>query len=92
MLLHPTFYGEVGVFRRMPRVPKHAGWLDSEYDHDNPDGSEYSRRNYAESSYLSGCPDLVPAEYAWKVGRYYGDFSVGSPSDPEHPVARPQGS
>ena len=86
------FIGEVGVERRSPPVALRAAWPDDDYDHDNPDGGEYSRRNYAGSSYVSGVPDLGPAEYPWKVGRYYGDFSVGSSADPARPGDRLQES
>ena len=90
-----VFVGEVGVTHRTTPVPKWDGWLDDEYDHDNPDGSESTRRNYAESSYISGVPNLSPAEYPakWRFGEgWRHDFSVGSPSDPERLGDRLPGS
>jgi hypothetical protein len=59
----PIFYGEVGVRRRMATIKNPEGWLDEDYDRENPDGSLYGRRNYKETSYLSGMPDLEPGEY-----------------------------
>lgn len=67
------FYGEVGCYRRVPHI-KQGLLLDDEYDRDNPDGSEYTRRNYDETCYVSGVPDLEPGEYPWLVGTRYSEY------------------
>ena len=32
----------------------------AEVEHDNPDGTEYGRRNYGETGYMSASDDLAP--------------------------------
>lgn len=73
------FYGEVGVQIRHPAVPVKKNESAGEYDHDNPDGSEYTRRNFGESCYISGMPTLSPAEYPWKLEKRPESFSAESP-------------
>jgi hypothetical protein len=68
-----TFYGEVGVVRRMPRVLMgHSP--DDDYDHDNPDGSEYGRRNYRQTAYYSGTAARSPGEYRHDGFDFYAAY------------------
>jgi hypothetical protein len=54
------FYSEEGVRRVEPRV----------YDESNPEEQAWGRRNYYESCYLSGKPELEPEEYAVRQDFY----------------------
>ncbi len=68
-------YGEVGVRRRIPLIVNASGWLDGDYDRQNPDGSACGRRNYGESSFLSGVPALEPGEYQTQ-GDFYRQYRL----------------
>lgn len=54
-----TFYGEKGVQRHIGRVKG-----------DCDDKNAWERRNYSESSYLSGLPKLEPGEYPVRADFY----------------------
>lgn len=98
-----VFYGEVNCTRHMPHLKKN-GLLNDDYDAENPDGGEYTRRNYLGSCYVSGVPELEPGEYPWHVGTHYAEYrasdikpaagkiSGGSPSDPTRPADHHPGS
>jgi hypothetical protein len=71
-----VFYGEQGTQRTMARVlGDHVP--NDDYDHDNPDGSMYGRRNYGETVYLSWMPELSPGEYAKALNRSLAAHRVG---------------
>ncbi len=55
-------YGEVGVHRRRALI-KTNGHLDDEYDHDNPDGNAWGRRNFSHCQYESGTGDAEPRHF-----------------------------
>lgn len=62
-----SFVQEVGV---------HPSIQGPDADEENPLGDEYGRRNYGESGYLSGEPELEPNEYRKGMPRYdlYKDY------------------
>jgi hypothetical protein len=68
-----TFYGEQGVHRRVPHI-KRCGWFDEDYDRHNPDGHAWGRRNYDQSSYLSGFGDAYPDDYRPNFD-FYSDYA-----------------
>ncbi len=55
-------YGEVGVYRRKALLKKN-GFLDDEYDRDNPDGNAWGRRNFGHCQYHSGTGNEPPKHF-----------------------------
>lgn len=64
------FTGEVGVHEViLPQITN--GWVDDDHDRNNLSGMAWGRRNYAETSYLSGRGDAYPESGSSLYAGYY---------------------
>jgi hypothetical protein len=59
---------------RQRLIRDECGYLDEDYDRHNPEGTVYGRRNFNETSYFSGNPELEPGEYRSEGFDFYREY------------------